>query len=506
MGFQLSSLAFSEPKLKAKVITVTSGGTWRSSNKRINLDWVTHLKYTSVKIIRSKAKYHVGDTLVLEVIARDGNKRRKMYGGDYFTAVLRDKVKKASTTGRVQDHGNGLYTVSFLLSFPGKVTLEVQLVHPSEAVQLLRELREVPNKRTWSCVFKSKPEDVRANCTLLANRSLDLSSQCDFSVKNTSRNWFCAKPKGTSCDSITKCTSLKDTVDKLLNSAERRLFERPFFRMNLTADTKGPIIVSDVNENTTVKRPLPFCHPRLQHSEYQGFWLRGTWHSLSCKVRQFSSREITKCLTNRTVHFRGDSTLRQWIQRLGELKIMHPGPGDPYFRPYTNNRRQIQVTFKFHTVPIQVSAWFKFKNLTDSGVSNDIMKMIGGENVVLVLSLCSHFTAEPTHVYTFRMYELRSAIEQLHKKYPKTTVIVKTCNTRNHRHYREVVQMSDWLADQLNQEMRNILGSLNVAILDVWDMTVSQWYPYNIHPHEHVVDNELNMLMSYICPMMVKNV
>ncbi|XP_035681962.1 NXPE family member 3-like isoform X2 [Branchiostoma floridae] len=358
MGFQLSSLAFSEPKLKAKVITVTSGGTWRSSNKRINLDWVTHLKYTSVKIIRSKAKYHVGDTLVLEVIARDGNKRRKM----------------------------------------------------------------------------------------------------------------------------------------------------PFFRMNLTADTKGPIIVSDVNENTTVKRPLPFCHPRLQHSEYQGFWLRGTWHSLSCKVRQFSSREITKCLTNRTVHFRGDSTLRQWIQRLGELKIMHPGPGDPYFRPYTNNRRQIQVTFKFHTVPIQVSAWFKFKNLTDSGVSNDIMKMIGGENVVLVLSLCSHFTAEPTHVYTFRMYELRSAIEQLHKKYPKTTVIVKTCNTRNHRHYREVVQMSDWLADQLNQEMRNILGSLNVAILDVWDMTVSQWYPYNIHPHEHVVDNELNMLMSYICPMMVKNV
>ncbi|XP_035682740.1 NXPE family member 3-like [Branchiostoma floridae] len=134
------------------------------------------------------------------------------------------------------------------------------------------------------------------------------------------------------------------------------------------------------------------------------------------------------------------------------------------------------------------------------------MKMIGGENVVLVLSLCSHFTAEPTHVYTSRMYELRYAIEQLHKKYPKTTVIIKTCNTRNHRHYREVVQMSDWLADKLNQEMSSILGDLNVVILDVWDMTVSQWYPYNIHPHTHVVDNELNILMSYICPMMTKNV
>ncbi|XP_078600701.1 NXPE family member 3-like isoform X2 [Branchiostoma floridae x Branchiostoma japonicum] len=154
--FNSRHLHFSEPKLKAKVITVTSGGTWRSSNRSINLDWVTNPKYTSVKIINSKVQYHVGDTLVLNVIARDGIKRQKMYGGDYITAVLRDKVQNASTTGRVQDHGNGLYTVSFLLSFPGKVTPEVQLVHPSEAVQLLRKLREVPNKRSWSCVFKSR--------------------------------------------------------------------------------------------------------------------------------------------------------------------------------------------------------------------------------------------------------------------------------------------------------------------------------------------------------------
>ncbi|CAH1266724.1 NXPE4 [Branchiostoma lanceolatum] len=290
-GWVLSSRYshFSAPKPKAKVITVTSLGTWRTSKQSINPGWVTHPKYTSVKIINSKPTYHVGDTLVLEVIARDSNKRRKVYGGDYLRAVLRDKAQKASTTGRVRDHGNGRYTVSFLLSFPGRVKPQVQLIHPSEAVQLLKELREIPNKR--------------------------------------------------------------------------------------------------------------------------------------------------RC---------------------------------------------------------------------DAGVSIDIKKTVGGANVVLVLSLCSHFTAEPKHVYSSRMYEVRSAIQEHHKKYPETTVIVKTCNTRHHRHYREVIQMSDWLADQLNQEMKGILGDLSVAILDVWDMTVSQWYAQDIHPDVHVVDNELNILMSYICPWMMK--
>ncbi|XP_066287523.1 NXPE family member 3-like isoform X1 [Branchiostoma lanceolatum] len=511
-GWVLSSrhLHFSAPKLKAKVITVTSLGTWRTSNQSINLDWVTDPKHTSVKIINSKPTYHVGDTLVLEVIARDGNKQRKVYGGDYLRAGLRDKKQKASTTGRVRDHGNGRYTVRFLLSFPGRVTPEVQLIHPSEAVQLLRELREIPNKRRWTCAFKGKRRrDVETKCTLLANQFISLSSQCDFSALNTSRTWFCEKPKKTSCDKITKCKSSLDTVAKLMTSQEeRKLFESPFFRSNLPPVTKGAIEVFNVDENATVTRSLPFCQPGVPHSGSRGFWFRNSWHSLSCQVRQFSPFDITKCLANRTVYFRGDSTCRQWIDRLGGLKVFQEG-GDKrarlYFRHYANYKSRIQATFIFHTAPIQ-GPWSAFRNLSEAGVSVDIKKMVGGANVVLVLSLCAHFTAKPTHVYRSRMHEVRSAIKELHKKYPETTVIVKTCNTRHHRHYREVIQASDWLADQLNQEMRGILGDLNVAILDVWDMTMSQWYAQDLHPDVHVVDNELNILMSYICPWMITNI
>ncbi|XP_066288319.1 NXPE family member 4-like [Branchiostoma lanceolatum] len=508
-GWVLSSRYshFSAPKPKAKVITVTSLGTWRTSKQSINPGWVTHPKYTSVKIINSKPTYHVGDTLVLEVIARDSNKRRKVYGGDYLRAVLRDKAQKASTTGRVRDHGNGRYTVSFLLSFPGRVKPVIQLIHPSEAVQLLKELREIPNKRRWSCAFKGKRRrDVLKKCTLLPSRSLPLPSQCDFSVLNTSRTWFCEKPTTTSCDKITKCKSSLDTVAKLMTSKERKLFESPFFRGNLAPITTGPIDIFNVDENVTVTRSLPLCQLGVHHSVSQGFWFRNTWHSLSCKIRQFSPKDITKCLANQTLHLRGDSTSRQWIKRLEGFKVLRAGKGDQLLRRYTSEKGQIHATFMFHTVPIQASHWWPFRNLSDAGVPIDVKKMVGGAHVVLVLSLCSHFTAEPTHVYSSRMYEVRSAIQELHQKYPETTVIVKTCNTRHHRHYREVVQMSDWLADQLNQEMRGILGDLKVAILDVWDMTVSQWYAQDIHPDLHVVDNELNILMSYICPWMMKNI
>ncbi|XP_019614335.1 PREDICTED: NXPE family member 2-like [Branchiostoma belcheri] len=385
---------------------VTSLGTWRTLNRSIDLGWVTDAKYTSLEIVNTKQTYHVGDILVLEVVARDGYKRRKMYGGDYFRAVLRDKSQTASTTGTVRDHGNGLYTISFLLSFPG-------------------------------CVFPA--------------------------------------------------------------------LYRPFWNTPLLPVINGTIIVSDVDENTTVTQSLPFCRLGVPHQQPEGYWLQDTWHSLSCKVGQFRTPDITKCLTNRSVHFRGDSTIRQWVERLIKWNIVEKGPGNGLIGPYacSNHSTGTIVTFNFHTVPIQTVSWFPL-NLGEAGISTEVRSMVGGPNVVIILSLCSHFTAEPKRVYTSRMYDVRSAIQELHKKYPETRVIVKTCNTRNHRHYRELVQMSDWLSVQINQEMRSIMEDLNITILDVWDMTVSQRYRHDIHPNQRVQDYQLDILMSHICPDMVK--
>ncbi|CAH1258208.1 NXPE3 [Branchiostoma lanceolatum] len=487
---------------KFKVINVASHRTrlQRLQNDTINFDWVTSANHTTVEIVNPKSFYSVGDLLFIEIIARDGKGRRKLYGGDYFEAVLKDENVKGSTTGRIQDHGNGAYTITFELSFPGTVTPKVHLVHVSEAVLLLKEFRKVPNKRKWLCGFQNGEKKLKKSCTFFANRSLALSDQCDFSAPNTSRTWFCEKPKDIPCEAITICQSTKYTeaIDAMVSGAQRKLFERPFWKADLSF-VNATVLVKPSND---VVSSLPSCGPGVTRGQSEGYWINGEWHSLACRTKQFTVKGIMKCLANHTVRFLGDSTIRQWSERLVHLGIVEQGPGNRMKGPYTNFNRLhgIEASFRFHTVPQQGSSRWPFINLTKRGVSVEIKEMIGGPNVVIALSLCAHFAPEPIHVYRSRIAEIKSAIGELHRRHPGTKVIIKTCNTRNQRNYRDLVVQSDWLLDQLNQEMRSILGNSTVAILDVWEMTMSMWYPPSIHPRLHVVDNEISLLMSYICP------
>ncbi|XP_035671761.1 NXPE family member 4-like [Branchiostoma floridae] len=485
-----------------QVINMTSYKThaqWLQNNS-INFDWVTSANHTTVEIVNPRPFYTVGDILHMEIIARDGKGRRKLYGGDYFQAVLKNSSIKGSTAGRIRDHGNGVYTITFVLSFAGTVTPEILLVHVSEAVLLLEQFRKVPNKRKWYCGFQDGEKKLKKSCTFFANQSMSLTDQCDFSAPNTSRTWFCEKPRDVPCEAITRCQSTKyyEAVDAMVSIEQRKLFQSPFWKAILFCRNATVL----VKPNNDAISSLPSCRPGMARGQSEGYWSNGQWNSLTCRAKHFGAQNISTCLANRTVHFLGDSTIRQWAERLVQRGIVEQGPGNRMKGPYTNINRLhgFQISFRFHTVPQQGSAQFTFKNLTKRGVSVEIKDMIGGPHLVIVLSLGAHFAAEPIEVYRLRLAEIKSAIDELQRRYPGTKVIIKTCNTRSQRDYRDMVMQSDWLLDQLNQEIRSILGNSKVTILDVWEMTMSMWYRHNIHPPRRVVDNEINLLMSYICP------
>ncbi|XP_019614329.1 PREDICTED: NXPE family member 4-like [Branchiostoma belcheri] len=213
-----------------RVINVTSYNAHRQwiQNDTINFEWVTDANHTTVEIINPKPFYRIGDILHIGIIASDGKGRRKQHGGDYFEAVLKNSEIYGSTAGRIQDHGNGAYTVTFVLGFAGTVTPNVHLVHVSEAVQLLKEFRKVPNKRKWLCGFETEGKELKKGCTYFANQSMSLADQCDFSAPNTSRMWFCEKPKDIPCEAITKCqgTPYIEAVDRMVSAEQRKLFRR----------------------------------------------------------------------------------------------------------------------------------------------------------------------------------------------------------------------------------------------------------------------------------------
>ena len=89
----------------------------------------------------SGSNYKVGDMFKAKIQAVDFANKNKEFGGDYIRArLLKQNSAGATRDGvpcRLQDHGNGTYTISAPLLVPGVFTLEVQLVSSVEAVASL---------------------------------------------------------------------------------------------------------------------------------------------------------------------------------------------------------------------------------------------------------------------------------------------------------------------------------------------------------------------------------
>lgn len=119
----------------------------------------------------------------------------------------------------------------------------------------------------------------------------------------------------------------------------------------------------------------------------------------------------------------------------------------------------------------------------------------GGPHTVIVLTLWAHFTTFPIRVYLERLHKVREVISSLLFRSPETTVIFKSANTG----YKSIYG-SDWLSLQLDILLRAAFKGMEVIIIDAWDMTSCHYLPDDIHPGPPVIRNEVDLMLSYICP------
>ncbi|XP_078583311.1 NXPE family member 3-like [Branchiostoma floridae x Branchiostoma japonicum] len=243
------------------------------------------------------------------------------------------------------------------------------------------------------------------------------------------------------------------------------------------------------------------CVRGLATPQISGFYLNGMWNSLVCKNRHFSSQAgWQQCLKGKTLHFMGDSTIRQWwehLVRILKMKETHiPGAihktGPLLARGPVNN-----VTLKWSThgpprrCPFTLTFHLKY-------VANVIDEIEGGPNDVVGITMWAHFTSYPVEVYRKRMEAVRAAIERLLHRSPETLVVIKSANTANGN---ELIS-GDWLAHKLDLIMREMFRGMNVVLVDVWEMTNAQhWHGDAIHPAQDIVVQELEFLCSFICPL-----
>ncbi|CAI5673926.1 unnamed protein product [Oreochromis niloticus] len=234
-----------------------------------------------------------------------------------------------------------------------------------------------------------------------------------------------------------------------------------------------------------------------------GYYYQGVWRALDgTTVSQFNtSSAITQCLKGKVVHLYGDSTIRQWFEYLNtalpdlkEFILQNSKQVGPFMTlDYANN---ILVTYRCHGPPI------RFSNVPTSElryIANELDKVVGGRNTIVVLGIWSHLSTFPVEVYIRRLQGIRKAVVRLLSRAPSTLVVIRTANPKALTLY-ETLTNSDWYSLQRDKVLRAMFKGLNVHLVDAWEMVVAHNLPHSLHPQPPIIKNMINVLLSYICP------
>lgn len=120
--------------------------------------------YSTLHVVNWKSEYSICDRLQAKIVLRNWKNQTKSYGGDYVRAVITSRNPYASANADyLFDYGNGTYMAYFTLRWPAKdAEIIVTLVHPREAVDILRRLlRVVPNRFAYTGRFNEEGNVTR---------------------------------------------------------------------------------------------------------------------------------------------------------------------------------------------------------------------------------------------------------------------------------------------------------------------------------------------------------
>ncbi|XP_072048641.1 NXPE family member 3-like [Amphiura filiformis] len=496
---------FTKPPCTAPLLNPTHP----SNEDNISNNFPTSYRYSRF-YIKSKEPLQLCGTLEVSIEARNIKNEPKLSGGDYFWIWLytKDKLQASAAADEIIDHLNGTYTARFQLHWSGKVDIAVSLVHSREEVSILKRNREkFPARCAYQGKFQSRNVTKITLCHITQQFYLPPTPRpvnrafCNFTDKVTGFPWYCMKPDGLPCDSYIAHAVTDDRGTKLaglmMSEEEMRLFSGP----NLISSTTESVEVRTKDKKTKSEctTDLPDCYlgitPRSPN-HVAGFYYKDEWNSLVCKNRVFKTTETMKCLQNKTLHFWGDSTLRQWYEYLVAVLPFNETKGtNVKFGPHVavNEVNNVTLHYRHHGYPIR-SLWTPVVDIYYVPNLIDAIRDTGDD---IVLSLWAHFTATSLNYYQNRWEAIKQSILRLKTRKPGTRVIIKSANTRE----KTSLDHDSWYAWELDKLMRKIIyGVSDVTIIDVWDMTVGHRTGYEIHPAREVISQEIGMLLSFICP------
>ena len=264
----------------------------------------------------------------------------------------------------------------------------------------------------------------------------------------------------------------------------------------LTTSITTVTVISD-NDETVKPHLLPcpseFLRPYNSH-QVTGYFKNKRWNSLICSHSLTSFSILPTALTNKTLYFFGDSTIRQFFLLIaGKLKLTIKGsnsnyiwqqPRIAYSGPSQNHN--ITMYYRAHGPPLRNPG----PPSTRPYISDSILNIfVGGQDVYVIFNVGAHFFHHHPRFYIHRVEGIKKAILD-QKVFPSTRFIVRGLN---------VVEFTDeWNIFRINVLLQETFANMNnVMFLNLWDLT-TVWQLTNYHPGPEVLDQQALHMFSHI--------
>ncbi|KAF7236931.1 NXPE family member 4 [Varanus komodoensis] len=454
----------------------------------------TSAKSSKATLVSPKGSYCVGEHLLVRLDLFDHLGKRKEYGGDFLQARIYSPGLKAAASGHIQDYKNGTYLVNFTLFWEGDVKVSLLLIHSSEAVSALWATRK---KGYDKVIFRGKylngASAVFTKCTFNITTEAEL---CEYLDDRDQEAFYCVKPKNVPCAAFLSLTSYNAPMS-YLTDLERSLIKRSNIGIEIPQAFKDIRVVPCESNKTTAREP---CRFKVSSPFPSGFALQNQWHPVSCTLETLNTLDhLYTCLQGKVIYLLGDSTSRQWIEYLTRtmksLKYLdtHGFGRHPNLVAVDMNRK-IQVQWKKHNHPLVTAS--EYLTTDHNYIAREIDSIAGDKDTAVVVALGQHFRPFPIELFVHRALNVRRAIQRLLLRSPHTRVVIKGENTRELDVDQE--RFSDFHGFAQYLAAKDVFGELDVAFVDAWDMTIA-YATGDVHPPDHVIGNQINMFLNYIC-------
>ena len=208
---------------------------------------------------------------------------------------------------------------------------------------------------------------------------------------------------------------------------------------------------------------------------------------------------IEKCMSGRRWDFYGDSLLRELFNfvilklKLNASQVVSDEPMDAY-----SDDHQIQLHYEFHDVPIHHNTWLNTSLIRPVSVYLDSIP--SDVDIVILISIGVHFAHVPHWFFRRRIKAVFQAAERLHQRNPRSIVILKSPNTREHEDMLRCLVSSDWSARRMTEILREMVSeNPYIGYIDTWSTSKAQLANDSIHPVGRHTAILFQSLISLVC-------